>query len=449
MHIPNNVEKVLEKLHNAGFEAYIVGGCVRDMLLDIEPHDWDITTSAEPLEVKGLFERTIDTGIEHGTVMVMMDKEGYEVTTYRLDGEYTDHRRPDSVDFTKSLTEDLKRRDFTINAMAYNKEDGVVDLFDGQKDLEKGIIRCVGVAKERFTEDALRMLRAIRFAARFGFVIDLETEDAVKSLANLIESVSAERIHMELTKTLCAKHPETIELLATYGLMEYVMPEFKPNVGLVQNHPYHIYPVDQHTYECLKNIEAEEGLRWAIYLHDIGKGYTKTTDDQGIDHFYGHPKISVELSDTILSRLKFDNKTRKRILQLIETHDYRFKANLKSVRKAMAKMGTELFPQYIAVQRADVLGQNPDKGPERIEDLKTKETLFKEVLDLNQCVTIKDLAVSGKTIIGMGVSKGELIGEVLNHLLTYVLEVPENNETSLLIREANRYLKSRGFNETN
>ena len=448
MYMPNDVEMILEKLHKAGFEAYIVGGCVRDMLLNIEPHDWDITTSAEPVEVKRLFDRTIDTGIEHGTVTVMVEKDGYEVTTYRLDGDYTDHRRPDSVDFTKSLTEDLKRRDFTINAMAYNKEDGVVDLFDGQKDLDKGVVRCVGVAKERFTEDALRMLRAIRFAARFGFVVERETEEAIKSLCHLIEKVSAERIHMELTKTLCSKHPEYIEYLVIYGLIEYVIPEFMPNIGLVQNHPYHVYPVDQHTYECLKHIEGEEGLRWAIYLHDIGKGYAKTTDEQGVDHFHGHPKISVELSASILSRLKFDNKTKRRILHLIETHDYRFKASLKSVRKAVASMGADLFPQYLAVQRADVMGQNPVKGPERILDLKLKEDLYKEVLALNQCLTVRDLVVSGKTILDMGVAKGELVGEVLNHLLAYVIETPENNEEAILIHEADRYLKSRGFHES-
>lgn len=449
MYMPNHVEKILEKLHKAGFEAYIVGGCVRDMLLNNTPHDWDITTSADPLEVKGLFDRTIDTGIEHGTVTVMMGSEGYEVTTYRLDGTYTDHRRPDTVDFTKSLREDLKRRDFTINAMAYNKEDGVVDLFDGQKDLADGIIRCVGVAKERFTEDALRMLRAIRFAARFAFVIDGETEEAIKSLSHLIQHVSGERIHMELTKTLCSDNPAYIERLVTYGLLDYVLPEFKPNVGLEQNHPYHVYPVDQHTYECLKNIEGEEGLRWAIYLHDIGKGYTKTTDDQGIDHFYGHPKISVDLANVILGRLKFDNKTRRRILKLIETHDYRFEATLKSVRKAMAKIGTDLYPQYLAVQRADVLGQNPDKGPDRIADLAAKELMYHEVIRLNQCVTIKDLALSGKDIIAMGLPSGALIGELLDHLLTYVLEKPDRNDISVLKDEVASYLKNRGLNETN
>ncbi len=283
--INEDVKYILGELHAGGYEAYIVGGCVRDMILGITPHDYDITTSAEPLEVKALFDRTIDTGLQHGTVTVLKNGIGYEVTTYRIDGTYLDNRRPESVEFTKSLEEDLKRRDFTINAMAYCEEDGVVDLYGGIVDLQAGIVRCVGgVAKERFTEDALRMLRAIRFAARFGFIIEEETSVAIKELAGLIDNISAERIHMELTKTLCSKNPDYMELLVTFGLMDKVLPEFMPNVGLVQNNPYHVYPVDTHTYVALGNIEATEALRWSIFLHDIGKGYTKTTDEQGIDH---------------------------------------------------------------------------------------------------------------------------------------------------------------------
>lgn len=444
MHIPIDVQYVLEQLHSNGHEAYIVGGCVRDMILGIEPHDFDITTSAEPEAVKAIFKRTIDTGIEHGTVTVMIDQEGYEVTTYRIDGDYLDNRWPATVLFTKSLEEDLKRRDFTINAMAYNEEEGVIDHFNGRDDLEQGVLRCVGLAKERFTEDALRMLRAIRFAARFGFVIEGETAAAIGELNHLIQKISAERIHMELSKILCSKHPEYIEYLVTYGLLQYVIPEFIPCVGLTQNHPYHVYDVDHHTYICLQHIRAEEGLRWAIYLHDIGKGYAKTTDDEGVDHFHGHPKISVAKADVILKRLKFDNKTKKRVLLLIEHHDYRFSADLKSVRRAMALIGSDLFMDYLEVQKADVKGQNPDKEAYRLVELAHKEKLYKEVLSLEQCVTIKDLAIGGEDLMALGVARGKKIGDVLNHLLALVIEEPDHNDAELLLKEAAIYLRNRG-----
>lgn len=448
MHIPENVQYILDQLHKNGHEAYIVGGCVRDMILGIEPHDYDITTSAFPEVVKSIFGRTIDTGIEHGTVTIMIDKEGYEVTTYRIDGEYKDNRRPESVEFTGSLEEDLKRRDFTINAMAYNEEEGIIDLFNGQEDLRAGVVRCVGKATERFTEDALRMMRAIRFAARFGYDIEAETASAISQLCNLIEHISAERIHMELSKTLCSIHPEYVEMFVTFGLIDTIMPEFKPCVGLAQNHPYHIYDVDKHTYECLKHIEADEALRWAIYLHDIGKGYTKSTDDQGVDHFYGHPRVSVELSEKILKRLKFDNKTKKRVMQLIDFHDYRFENTLKSVRKAMAKMGSHLFLDYLAVQRADIMGQSPDKETVRLEDLDLKEALYKEVLRLEQCVTVKGLAISGKELMDLGIPRGTIIGAVLNHMLQLVIEDPSLNTTETLVKEAKIYLSERGIDGT-
>ena len=439
MHIPAHVKHILEQLHKNGHEAYIVGGCVRDMILGIEPYDYDITTSAEPEEVKTVFSRTIDTGIEHGTVTVMMDGEGYEITTYRIDGKYLDNRRPDSVVFTKSLEEDLKRRDFTINAMAYNEEEGVIDLYEGQEDLKAGIIRCVGVPEERFNEDGLRMLRALRFAARFGFVIDGATEAAIIKLSHLMINISAERIHTELTKTLCSKNPGYMARLADYGLLEHIIPEFMPCVALTQNHPYHIYDVDAHTYECLKHTPSEEGLRWAVYLHDIGKGYSKTTDDQGVDHFYGHAQLSVKLSDGILKRLKFDNKTRKRVLTLIGHHDYRFPSDLKAVRKAVAYIGKDLFADYLAVQYADISGQAPDKMKERLTDLEDKEKQFARVLKLAQCVEIKDLAIDGNDLMAMGVPRGKRIGEVLNHLLQLVIETPDMNNRDQLLFAAQSY----------
>lgn len=447
MRVPKRVKEILDQLHKSNHEAYIVGGCVRDMILGIEPHDYDITTSAEPMEVKAIFDRTIDTGIEHGTVTVMMGEESFEVTTYRLDGDYTDHRRPDRVDFTKSLTEDLKRRDFTINAMAYNPEEGVVDLFEGQKDLEAGIVRCVGVAKERFREDALRMLRAVRFAARFGFDIEDKTAEAIGKLASLISNVSAERIHMELTKTLCSDHPEYMELLVTYGLIDDIIPEYRAIIGLKQNNPYHQYTVDQHTYNTLKHVPPEEALRWTMYLHDIGKGTTKSTDEEGTDHFYGHQEVSERIANDVLGRLKFDNKTRKKVLLLIRNHDYRFPATLKSVRKAMAKVGADYFEDYLTVQQADILGQATDKIEARLADLTVKRKMMKQVTEEGQCVSIRDMAISGGDIMALGLPSGAIIGEVLKHLLEMVIESPDLNTREALLQASKAYLSARGYDE--
>ena len=442
LQIPKDVSYIIETLEAAGHEAYIVGGCVRDMVLGIKPKDYDITTSAEPMQVKDLFERTIDTGLAHGTVTIMMDKEGYEVTTYRVDGTYEDHRRPTSVNFTKSLEEDLLRRDFTINAMAYNHRSGIVDLYDGIGDLERGLIRCVGQATARFNEDALRMLRAIRFAARFRFEIEATTILAIKDLSHLIKKISAERIHMELTQTLCSNNPDYMGLLVTYGLLQHIIPEFIPCVGLQQNHPYHIYPVDQHVYECLKHTPQTEAMRWAIYLHDIGKGTTRTTDAQGVDHFKGHPKVSVALSKKILKRLKFDNKTRDLILFLIETHDVRFEANKKSVRRAMAKMTPERFLDYLTIQEADMKGQAPDKLALRLEDLQNKRSLYEEIMEEDSALSIKELMITGTDLLNIGIPSGQSIGQCLNYLLDLVLEDPDLNDQSVLLQKAKVWLET-------
>lgn len=431
--LPIEVDFILNKLHRNGFEAFVVGGCVRDMVLGHGPADFDITTSAEPQDVKNLFDRTIDTGIEHGTVTVMRGKVGYEVTTYRLDGKYTDHRRPESVSFTKSLTEDVKRRDFTINAMAYNHQVGVVDLFDGIGDLKKGIIRCVGNPIQRFEEDALRILRAIRFAARFGYAIDADTEIAIRAGAGLLSKISGERIRMELTKTMLSPHPEYMKKLAVYGILPVILPEFVPSVGLAQNHPYHRLSVDEHVYACLMATPKEEGLLWAVYLHDIGKGYTKSTDEKGIDHFYNHPRVSVKLAKDILARLRFDNKTRDRILKLIDFHDYRFKANETCVRKAAAKMGADLFMDYLAVQAADIAGQAYDKFDLSMQEVHEKKDIFQAILDKEACLTIKDLAIKGGDLMDLGVERGEAIGHYLKGALEVVLEDPQMNTKEALL----------------
>lgn len=425
--LPKHVKDIIERIEAAGFEAYAVGGCVRDAILGHEPADWDITTSAKPEQVKSLFQRTVDTGLQHGTVTVLMEDEGYEVTTYRIDGEYTDHRRPDQVAYTNNLLEDLKRRDFTINAMAYNGHGEVVDAFGGLTDLESGIIRCVGVADERFHEDALRMLRAIRFAARFGYDIERKTIEAIRHHSDSIINVSAERIQVELTKTLISKHPEYIYKLHEYGLMKHIMPEFEAIIGVTQNNPYHVYTVDQHTLKALMSVENTKVLRWAMLLHDFGKADTKTVDEAGVEHFYNHGVISAKKAKAIFNRLKFDNDTRDRVVHLIQYHDYFIEPNIRTVRRMMRKIGTAYFMDYIAMRRADVLSQRPEWIEDRLATVDEVVACYDEVIQKAQCVKISDLNITGKDIIALGLKTGPNIGIVLSKLLDAVVETPELN----------------------
>ncbi len=314
--MPEAAAYIVNTLMEHGYEAYIVGGCVRDSILRKEPQDWDITTSATPEQIKALFRRSIDTGIEHGTVTIMMGNEGYEVTTYRVDGKYEDHRRPSAVTFTASLSEDLKRRDFTINAMAYNDTEGLVDAFDGMGDLEHGVIRCVGIPRERFDEDALRILRAVRFSAQMDFRIAEETRSAITEQAEFLRDISAERIQVELTKLITSGHPERLIDAYELGITKIVLPEFDAMMQTPQNTPYHCYDVGRHTIEVMKNIEPRPVLRWAALLHDVAKPQCRTTDPEGVDHFYGHPAEGRKLARQVLRRLKLDNDTIRRVERL-------------------------------------------------------------------------------------------------------------------------------------
>lgn len=434
--IPVYARHIIERLNEHGHEAYVVGGCVRDSLIGRKPNDWDITTSALPHQVKKLFRKTIDTGLKHGTVTIMMDGEPVEVTTYRIDGEYEDNRRPKTVAFTNQLVEDLKRRDFTINAMAYHHEHGLVDAFDGMDDLEKGIIRCVGVASERFNEDALRMLRAIRFAAQLDYTLEKATGEAIKSLAHLIQHVSMERIHVELNKLLVSHHPERFMDIYSYGLMTYVMPEWIDCIGNSQHHPYHCYPVGEHIIESVKAIEADKALRWTMLLHDIGKPKRKTTDEEGIDHFYGHEGLSADMAEDILKRLKFDNKTMNKIIKLIACHDIRVEARPKSIRRAAKKLGAELFADFLEVQEADMRAQNPSKLEERLTILKDVRRLWQDIIEEGQCLSIKDLQINGRDLMAHGVKEGKMIGRILSQLLDRVIDDPTMNSHECLLGQA-------------
>lgn len=433
--LPEKVSFIINTLMRAGYEAYAVGGCVRDVMLNRTPMDWDITTSAKPHEVKQLFGHTIDTGILHGTVTVMLEQEGFEVTTYRIDGEYEDARHPKEVSFTSDLLEDLKRRDFTINAMAYNDTQGLVDAFDGVGDLKRGIIRCVGRATERFSEDALRMLRAVRFSAQLGFVLEEETRAAIVELAPNIAKVSAERIQMELVKLLTSNHPEEIRTAYETGLTAVFLPEFDRMMETAQNNPHHCYTVGEHTLMALQGVEADKVLRFTMLLHDVAKPVCRTTDENGTDHFYGHPQKGSEMARMILRRLKFDNDTTDRVSALVRWHDDNPELSPRSVRRAISRIGLERYPALFAVKRADTLAQSTYCREEKLTYLDAYEALYHEVMEKQQCLTIKQLAVTGSDLIEAGMQPGKEIGSVLKKLLELVLEDPELNTKEKLLKQ--------------
>ena len=433
LEIPKNAETILHILENAGYEAYVVGGCVRDSILGRKPDDWDITTSAKPEQVKELFHRTVDTGLQHGTVTVLMEKEGYEVTTYRVDGEYEDGRHPKEVTFTASLEEDLKRRDFTINAMAYNPSGGLVDLFGGLEDIDRKIIRCVGDPLERFTEDALRIMRAVRFSAQLGFSIEEETRKALKVLAPNLKHVSAERIQVELVKLLMSPHPDYLRTAYEAGITAEFLPEFDACMETSQNTPHHCYTVGEHILHSLCHVRADRVLRITMLLHDIGKPVVRKTDENGRDHFKTHGNTGEKMAGQILRRLKFDNDTIRKVTRLVKWHDDRPEGTLKSVRRAVNRIGEDLFPLYLEVQQADMLAQSLYRRGEKQARLDSVRDAYRQIIEEKQCVSLKTLAVTGRDLIENGYRPGREIGEKLEKLLNLVLEDPEKNQKEILL----------------
>lgn len=457
--MPAGARHIIRQLNTNGFEAYIVGGCVRDCLLGKMPNDWDITTNAKPNQVKSIFSHTVDTGIEHGTVTVLVDKNivaeddgaqmvadgksahyayAYEVTTYRVDGVYEDHRRPKDVTFTASLKEDLKRRDFTINAMAYNDEQGVIDIFGGISDLKDGIIRCVGVASERFDEDALRILRAVRFAAQLGFSIDENTQDAMKKQARFLAQISAERIQVELTKLIMSPHPDMLEKAYRLGITQIILPEFDTMMETEQRNIHHKYSVGWHTIHVMEHVPPTMIARYAALLHDVGKPDCKSTDENGIDHFYGHAEKSKQLANTILRRLKLDNHTIQAVQTLILNHDYGISGNIgiKAFRRFLGRLGPENFEDFILLRKADIAGQSDYRLTEKQKFVSQLETMYETVINEKHALSTADLAISGKDLIALGMKPGRELGEVLHELLEHVLDVPEDNTAKHLLQMA-------------
>lgn len=433
--LPRKVMMIIKNLQLHGYEAYAVGGCVRDSILARRPKDWDITTSARPEEVKKLFRRTVDTGIEHGTVTVLLGRDGYEVTTYRIDGAYEDSRHPKEVLFTNRLEEDLRRRDFTINAMAYNEKDGLVDIFGGMEDLHKGIIRCVGDANARFSEDALRILRGVRFAAQLGFDIEKGTKRGMQRLAPTLQNISAERIQVELVKMLVSDRPDLLRTAYELGITKQFLPEFDILMVTEQETPHHMYNVGEHTLHALLNVRADKILRLAMLFHDMGKPAFKTMDETGRAHFKKHAIGSEAVTKEVLRRLKFDNDTLRKVSRLVYYHDYRMQATAKNVRRAMNKIGEDIFPYYMEVRRADVLAQSTYKRGGKIQNLDDIERIYGEIVAAGQCVSLKELAVNGQDLIRAGMKPGKEIGEKLRELLEIVIENPEMNTKEELLKQ--------------
>jgi tRNA nucleotidyltransferase (CCA-adding enzyme) len=447
--IPEKVNYIIDTLYKHNFEAYIVGGCVRDMVLGKVPEDWDITTSATPYEVKQIFRRTVDTGIQHGTVTVLLDNDHYEVTTYRLDGVYEDNRHPKEVSFTSNLMEDLKRRDFTINAMAYNEKEGFIDLFHGMEDLENRLIRCVGRAEERFEEDALRIMRAVRFSAQLDFSIETDTLEAIKAKKNLLANISAERIREELTKLLISDHPDRLRLLYETGITSIVLPEFDKAMVTEQKNMHHIYTVGEHTIRTVCEVAGKldehrftpkerSTLRWTMLLHDIEKPSTISIGKDGQNHFYGHQEKGAITAKKILRRLKFDNDTINTVVHLIRWHDYRFVLTPVGMRRAVSKIGKEYMELLFEVNRADTSAKNPKLNQEKYDALDTARKIYQEIQAKEQCVSLKELNINGKDLIAAGFQPGKEMGDILDQLLNAVIENPELNQKEVLLELAKK-----------
>ncbi len=439
--IPAGAERILRTLTGAGFEAYLVGGCVRDLLRGAPPHDWDICTSALPEETEACFagRRIIKSGLKHGTVTVLEAGGPYEITTYRTEGPYSDSRRPDFVRFVPDLGQDLARRDFTMNAAAMDLEGNLRDPFHGAEDIRTGVIRCVGEPAQRFREDGLRVMRALRFAAAFGYEIETSTAQAVHENRAMLDKVAAERINVELCGLLAGQSAG--EILRRYpDVLCQFWPELGPLVSLEQRTPWHCWGGWEHTIHAVEAIPADVTLRLAALLHDVGKPYCKSTDGQGIDHFYGHPAAGAELANGMLRALKFDNATRKRVVKLVERHDAQIAPQGRVIRRWLNRMGAEAFFQLLELKRADAMGQAPEKAAGRLAELTEIRAEAERAIAEGQCFALKDLAVDGRDVIAAGASPGPEVGRILNALLERVLGGGAANERGALLGLVERML---------
>lgn len=441
MQIPDSIAAVLDRLEQAGYEAYIVGGCVRDSLMGAQPHDFDITTSALPKETERVFGdlRVIETGLKHGTVTVLYEGEPVEITTYRIDGEYADGRHPDEVRFTRSLAEDIARRDFTMNGIAYSPRRGLFDGFGGAEDIRRGLIRCIGDPDRRFGEDALRILRALRFSAVLGFDIEEGTAASMRRNRGLLARVSGERILAELKKLLCGGNAGNV-LRGFPEIFAEVIPELAPCIGYEQHSRYHAFTLYEHAVRAVEACPREEEIRFAMLLHDIGKPLTQSEDDSGERHFYGHAEKSAELADIALSRFRPSNSFRERVCEIIRYHSLVPQNNDRFIRRRLSKHGAELFRDIMLAHIADDSAKR-EFTKERIPEWRAIMRRAEEIAAEQPCLTVRALAVNGRDLAEL-IPPSPKTGETLKHLLGRVLDGAIPNERGALMKEAEKYLKN-------
>jgi tRNA nucleotidyltransferase (CCA-adding enzyme) len=436
--IPSGAGHILRTLNDTGYESYLVGGCVRDLLRGVEPHDWDICTSARPEETEDCFAgcRIIETGLKHGTVTVLEGDESYEITTYRTEGPYSDSRRPDYVEFVSSLEADLARRDFTMNAIALGLDGGLRDPFGGGDDIRARLIRCVGEPAQRLQEDGLRVMRALRFGAVFGYEIEEKTAQAIHENRRMLEHVAAERINVELCKLLVGD--KAGDILRQYpDVFCQFWPELGPLVNLEQNNPWHCWGGWEHTIHALEAVPADLTLRLAMLLHDVGKPACKSTGENGVDHFCGHESVGAQLAEEMLRGLKFDNKTRERVVTLVKRHGVQIPCQEKSVRRWLGRLGPEAFFQLLEVKRADGMGQAWELVKDRLAELDKIREMAEEAVAQGQCLTLRDLAVNGRDVMAAGIAPGPEVGRVLGGLLEGVLSGELPNQREALLEQIN------------
>lgn len=435
--LPEKVNNIINLLKADRYEAYAVGGCVRDMVMGIEPHDFDITTSALPEETKKVFAnfRLVETGIKHGTVTVISEHEPFEITTYRIDGDYLDNRHPESVSFSRNLKDDLSRRDFTVNTLCFNEMDGIVDLFGGTEDIKKGIIRCVGEPEKRFSEDALRIMRALRFSATLGFSIEKETAGCIHSQKALLKNIAAERIRDEFTKLITGKNAMGV-LREYHDVIEVFIPEFAALFGCEQNTPFHIYDVAEHTLHALDSAENDRVLKITMLLHDIGKPLAKTTDMNGIDHFKGHATIGAKMCVDILKRLRYDNKTVERVSTLVGIHSECCPKTKAEAKLMLCEVGEEYYKDFMRVRRADCLAKADPHSPDK--ELKKMQALLDEIAENNECYSLKELKINGNDLKALGITDGRAINRILQKLLFEIIKDNKKNSKSYLIARAKK-----------
>lgn len=440
--IPIEANELIHTLQSHGHSAYVVGGCVRDSILNRPIHDWDICTSATPDQMLTIFKdyKIIETGLQHGTVTVVVSGNAYEITTYRIDGTYSDNRRPDSVSFTNNLIEDLKRRDFTINAMAYNDNEGLIDPFHGLYDIEDKVIKCVGSPEERFNEDALRILRAIRFSCQLDFSIHPSIGWCIgyTDIKTNLNNISIERINSEFTKMIICKNFYD-RLAKHYSLFTQIIPTLGNLVGFKQNNPYHEYDVFLHTYHALEKCESDDLIvKLAVFFHDFGKPHCYQDGDDGIRHFKGHGRISAEITNNIMRQLRFDNETREKVIELVYYHDATFEVGKKYVKRWLNKIGEEQFRRLLEVRKADIKGQKSTIEKERIVKVSNIENLLNEVVKDNECFSLKELTINGQDLIDIGYKSGKKLGNTLNTILQMVIDEDIPNDREKLLQEAKR-----------